>query len=148
MPYVTSERREELNQLYMNLLKDTSMLSPGDLNYIISNLLNRYANSKEKFNYAVCNELIGVLECAKLELYTRLITPYEETKMKENGALYNVTQKEPKEPKETKEIKRSLGYGSVGLDVGEVKNLDGGAGSYPCYICGKFNPNHYCADKM
>jgi hypothetical protein len=78
-------------------------------------------------------------------LYTRLIAPYEENKMKENGALYNVT---PKEPKETKEIKRSVGYESVGLDVGEVKILDGGKGSYPCYICGKFDPNHYCADKM
>ncbi len=34
------------------------------------------------------NALIGVLESAKLELYRRMIAPYEDVKMKENGDCY------------------------------------------------------------
>ena len=34
------------------------------------------------------NQLIGVLECAKLELYRRLVTPYEDIKITDNGDVY------------------------------------------------------------
>jgi len=36
------------------------------------------------------NEVIGVLECAKLELYRRVAAPYEERKRIENGEVYAV----------------------------------------------------------
>jgi hypothetical protein len=39
-------------------------------------------------NYDNFNEVIGVLECMKLELYRRMIAPYEDTKCKENGDVY------------------------------------------------------------
>ena len=32
--------------------------------------------------------LIGVLECAKLELYRRVAAPYEDDKIDENGDVY------------------------------------------------------------
>jgi hypothetical protein len=39
-------------------------------------------------NYALLNELIGVLECAKLELYRRVASPYEDEKIQSNGDVY------------------------------------------------------------
>jgi hypothetical protein len=38
--------------------------------------------------YAHLNEAIGVLECAKLELYRRIAAPYEDRKMGETGEVY------------------------------------------------------------
>ena len=43
-----------------------------------------------RVEYARINELIGVLECAKLELYRRIAVPYEDTKIAENGDVYYV----------------------------------------------------------
>lgn len=90
MPYIKQSKREELNSKMSLLLSDVSNLSDGDLNYIISNLLNTYIEYKKEngtFNYSACNTVIGV-ECAKIEFYNRLITPYENIKIAENGSLY------------------------------------------------------------
>ncbi len=38
--------------------------------------------------YSKINSLIGVLECAKLELYRRVAAPYENDKIDENGDVY------------------------------------------------------------
>jgi hypothetical protein len=38
--------------------------------------------------YANVNEMIGALECCKLELYRILIAPYEDVKIDENGGVY------------------------------------------------------------
>jgi len=39
-------------------------------------------------NYADYNEVMGVLECVKQELYRRLIVPYENKKKEENGDVF------------------------------------------------------------
>jgi hypothetical protein len=39
-------------------------------------------------SYQNINELIGVLECAKLELYRRVASPYEDEKIQSNGDVY------------------------------------------------------------
>jgi hypothetical protein len=87
MPYIRQNRRKEIDSLYNGLLEVVGGLTHGDLNYIISNLLNRYIEKKEK-TYSTYNSVIGILECAKLELYNRLVTPYENIKIVENGGLY------------------------------------------------------------
>ena len=38
-------------------------------------------------NYAACNTVIGALECAKLELYRRIIGPYEDKAIEKNGDI-------------------------------------------------------------
>jgi len=38
--------------------------------------------------YSNLNELIGVLECAKLELYRRVAAPYEDEKALINGDVF------------------------------------------------------------
>lgn len=84
MPYIDSQRRKQLTeQCYDELFYND--LSAGDLNFIISKLLTEHL--KRNFNYDKINELIGVLECAKLELYRRQAAPYEDMKMLANGDL-------------------------------------------------------------
>lgn len=56
---------------------------PGTLNYIITRLCHWWLGDNP--NYAKYNELIGVLECAKMELYRRKVAPYEDKKIIENG---------------------------------------------------------------
>lgn len=83
MPYIKPEDRLHI------LADEKSISSPGELNYFISTLVNWYINEKGK-NYSTLNEVIGVLECAKLELYRRVVAPYEDIKIDENGDVYTV----------------------------------------------------------
>ena len=61
--------------------------TPGELNYLITILLKEYIE-REGLSYATLNECIGVLECAKLELYRRVAAGYEDQKCEENGDVY------------------------------------------------------------
>src|SRR4051794_23099363 len=64
---------------------------PGDLNYAITRIIDAYL-ARRGMNYANLNEAIGVLECAKLELYRRIVAGYEDRKIAdaENGDVYTV----------------------------------------------------------
>lgn len=64
------------------------ILSAGELNYRITSLINSQLE-KRKVSYAVLNEIIGVLECCKLELMRRIAAPYEDKKCRENGDVYS-----------------------------------------------------------
>ncbi len=83
MPYINPEDRLHI------LADEKSINTPGELNYFISTLINWYINEKGK-NYATLNEVIGVLECAKLELYRRIAAPYEDSKIQQNGDVYTI----------------------------------------------------------
>jgi len=84
MPYITQERRAQLDSDIVNLVfvmeKDH-----GVCNYVITRLLDLVLQPR---NYADINGVIGVLECAKLEFYRRAAAPYEDQKIKENGDVY------------------------------------------------------------
>lgn len=80
MPYIPKEDR--LN------LKESSNLTEGELNYLITRLLNDQINRKG-LKYATINSLIGTLECAKLELYRRIAGPYEDKAVERNGDVYD-----------------------------------------------------------
>lgn len=58
----------------------------GKLNYVITKLCLDYLPDAPR--YVDYNEVIGVLECAKLELYRRAVAPYEDKKCVENGEVY------------------------------------------------------------
>lgn len=60
--------------------------NPGQLNYVITKQLIQYILTKGE-SYQTYNDIVGVLECAKLELYRRRIAPYENKKIKLNGDL-------------------------------------------------------------
>jgi hypothetical protein len=53
----------------------------GEINYIITTIL------KEVYplRYFNLNRAIGVMESCKLEFYRRVVGPYEDVKIRENG---------------------------------------------------------------
>jgi len=65
---------------------ELNRLTAGELNYLFTRIIDRQLDNA---NYARYNELIGALECCKLELYRRMIVPYEDKKKKDNGDVYD-----------------------------------------------------------
>lgn len=85
MPYITVERKTQLQYIIESLSKES--LNIGDVNYIITMIVKKYIN-ENGVKYSVLNNAIGVLECAKIELYRRLVSVYEDKKIDENGDVY------------------------------------------------------------
>lgn len=81
MPYIKPEDRTAI------LLDNTLIDDAGELNFYITTLIDSYINKNTKC-YTTLNEVIGVLECAKLEVYRRIVAPYEDTKIEQNGDVY------------------------------------------------------------
>jgi hypothetical protein len=90
MPYIPEEERKEieysLNTLkaYLGISEDLPL---GKLNYIVSTLISHLIEIHGT-SYTIGNNLIGVLECAKHELYRRILSPYEDSKIELNGDVY------------------------------------------------------------
>ena len=91
MPYISQEKRmlleHPLASLAAGVIVEESKNQAGVLNYCISALLNEVLKTNG-ISYRNINELIGVLECAKLELYRRVASPYEDEKIQSNGDVY------------------------------------------------------------
>lgn len=91
MPYISKEKRmlleHPLASLAAGVIVEESKNQAGVLNYCISALLNEVLKTNG-ISYRNINELIGVLECAKLELYRRVASPYEDEKIQSNGDVY------------------------------------------------------------
>jgi hypothetical protein len=89
MPYILEEKRKALDPAIRELadsfiaLKDDSNFA-GNLNYTITKLL--FTLYPEP-NYQRFNDMIGALECCKMELYRKKVSPYEDVKEKENGPV-------------------------------------------------------------
>jgi hypothetical protein len=81
MPYVDRETRHALDA-------GAAPETAGALNYVITRLIDDYLARQGGVRYTRLNEAIGVLECAKLELYRRLAAPYEDGKCAESGDVY------------------------------------------------------------
>lgn len=78
MPYIKEQDRR---------FAKNNPVGPGELNFSITHLIDRYLR-REGVCYSTLNEVIGALECAKLELYRRIAAPYEDRKIQENGDVY------------------------------------------------------------
>jgi len=87
MPYIDEDARARL-------ATGDAPSTPGELNYAVTMLVDAYlrqsAEDAGRVRYAHLNEAIGVLECAKLELYRRVAAPYEDEKIAESGDVYTV----------------------------------------------------------
>lgn len=81
MPYITPDARDCLDS---GAFPDT----PGELNYLLTMVVLDYI-SHHGGNYNTFNTAVGALECAKLELYRRMVAPYEDIKMEVNGDVYS-----------------------------------------------------------
>lgn len=81
MPYIQQERREAI-------LAGEEPQDAGELNFAITILVDNYLKGKGGIRYAHLNEVIGAMDCAKLELYRRVAAPYEDKKIAESGDVY------------------------------------------------------------
>lgn len=93
MPYLLKGHKEIVDQTN---IPNTS----GELNYLVTQLCLSYLDSckdrsglmvtKEvkRNSYRDYNEVVGALECCKLEFYRRAVSIYEDEKIKENGDVY------------------------------------------------------------
>ena len=86
MPYINKNQREGI-EAELNVLLNVLSGGPGELNYVITRILLD-SLGYQTLHYEKVNMLVGVLECAKLELYRRLAAPYEDQKIEENGDVY------------------------------------------------------------
>lgn len=85
MPYIKGkEFRHNIDTSTLDLIERID--NEGDLNYAITTLLLRYVEKKGKC-YATLNTVMGVLYCIAYEFYRRVVTPYEDKKIKENGDI-------------------------------------------------------------
>jgi len=86
MPYIQQSRRDEIRD---ELLPPDSV---GELNFLLTTFILQYLKDPNSgnggLNYEKYNSVMGVLECVKQELYRRMIAPYEDKKIEENGDVY------------------------------------------------------------
>lgn len=84
MPYITQERRRHLNNAI-----DWQKLLPGnagELNYLVSVICAEYV-AKKGLKYSVLAEVQSALHGAMDEFNRRIVGPYEDTKIEENGDI-------------------------------------------------------------
>jgi hypothetical protein len=91
MPYIPQQQRIDIHN---DLLDDElgglnwTPENAGELNFLVSTFIANYIKTKG-LKYAVVNEMIGALECAKMELNRVIVGPYEDIKIQENGPVYD-----------------------------------------------------------
>lgn len=81
MPYIKKDRRSLASD------EDGFPINAGELNYLFTQFILNYLDAKGE-SYQTYNDIIGAIECCKLELYRRKVSLYEEKKIKENGDVY------------------------------------------------------------
>jgi len=81
VPYLEKSRRKAIETKLICIDKG------GDFNYVVTRICQTFLELKGE-SYATYNELIGALECAKLELYRRKIGPYEDKAIEKNGDVW------------------------------------------------------------
>ncbi len=89
MPYVPTYDRQKVDDKIdelLELIKDHQKPA-GMSNYIITRILSGIMKPWDGWNYSSLNSAIGVVECAKLELYRRLVGPYEDLAIAKNGDI-------------------------------------------------------------
>jgi len=86
MPYIKNQYRSKINEIIAKLDNENSINNEGDLNYLITNICLCFTRRKG-LSYSTINTVMGVLSCVAREYYRRLVSNYENKKIKENGDL-------------------------------------------------------------
>jgi hypothetical protein len=91
MPYIKDRYviDYQMENLLAHVRANQGAITPGELNYMITRLLIEYLpENKADISYTELNCVVGVLECAKQELYRRVVVPHENFKRGQNGDVY------------------------------------------------------------
>lgn len=85
MPYIKKEQRPAVDALVDPVITHLKSLpvedQDGTLNYLVTRIIKQVYPTK----YFHLNRALGVLSAITHELYRRVIGPYEDEKIKENG---------------------------------------------------------------
>jgi hypothetical protein len=87
MPYITSKTRSVFDKDIEKLAK--KIINKGELTYCLYRLCLLIVDSWAE-SYSTYNEIVGALECTKLEFYRRQIGPYEQKKIRDNGDVSGI----------------------------------------------------------
>lgn len=80
MPYINLAARRVLENF------SPAPIDAGELNFVLTQAVLEYLGDAPR--YEAFNVAIGALEACKLELYRRMVAPYEDKKITENGDVY------------------------------------------------------------
>lgn len=94
MPYIIEDKRAVLIPAIKQVVDGLRQLESddennnfeGNVNYAITAML---VLAYQKNNYRDVNDVVGALECCKLEFYRRRAAPYEDQKAFDNGDVYS-----------------------------------------------------------
>jgi len=85
MPYIARQLRTARTMVELRCLPE--LVNAGGLNYVLTQVCLAYL-CKHGHCYQRFNDIIGALEGAKLEMYRRMVGPYEDEKKTINGDVY------------------------------------------------------------
>ena len=81
MPYIDPDKRRLLREGIIKV-KDG-----GSLQYMIAVMINDILG--DNYSYKDLESMMGALAGAQMEFYRQVVAPYEDTKIKLNGGVYN-----------------------------------------------------------
>jgi len=85
MPYIKKEQRPKIDKLTSPIISYLKSLpvedQDGSLNYLVTKII-KHVYPQKYFHY---NRALGVLSAIAFELYRKIVGPYEESKIAENG---------------------------------------------------------------
>jgi hypothetical protein len=81
MPYIKQEDRVKFENLAKAL--GTAATCAGDLNYVFTVICHQYIKEKG-LRYQNINDIMGALTGTQLEMYRKIVSPYEDIKINEN----------------------------------------------------------------
>jgi len=87
MPYVTPEIREVLEESVNLSDLGAGAAEPGELNYVITRVVLGYMK-QHGLCYDTINDIVGVLHSVCDEFQRRVVGPYEDVKILQNGDVY------------------------------------------------------------
>lgn len=88
MPYIKLEDRGVIDEQLTPLLANIHRRSEGELNYILTRIVDGWVRGNEQPSYFVYSLGLAAFEAAKLEYYRRRLAPYEDVKCAANGDVY------------------------------------------------------------
>lgn len=86
MPYIEKDEREDLE-------KFSGACGVGELTFEVTSLVSDYlerrcAVTEAPLRFQMIADVIAALEATKLEMYRRIVSPFEECKRLTNGDVY------------------------------------------------------------
>jgi len=98
MPYIPQDQRPTFEPIIAQAVEALTAVdddqAKGQLNYLIFSIIQRYLANKG-MRYSRAQDFIGgVLSCCQMELYRRLLAPYEDQAVARNGDVIPPAQHE------------------------------------------------------